>query len=410
MMIVTKILGIIGLLGLIHGRLLLPEINEAEEESDDYKRCELIKSELYDDETTINLALLQWERLLPKIVKVSLDKYESRQHQELEYPYGPERYNMLGPIGPSCKSPIEKYGEGDDEKRACGLEKLVELFNRENSNSKERTCRLAPEDSKIICEDKDSSTGTTEDKIPVKSSIKTGNNECVIYSIGSNNQWGFEEAIFNRTNCIVETFDCTMDKSIQPPAAIRSRVRLHPVCLSDSEYTTENGRRYVTWERLHELTGLVKLGISPTFLKIDVEGYEFPIMQSIIDSGKQLPLQIAMEMHYIRHEGGEIQYYRRVPSIEIYAFMNYLRKFGGYYILERRDHPICKSCVELLLAKLDCHNYALSPPTTNKKSKTKKATKTTQDKKASYKILLDSQNHPLLKESIEDAFTYRYFG
>jgi len=33
---------------------------------------------------------------------------------------------------------------------------------------------------------------------------------CVVYSIGSNNQWDFEEAIFRSTKCMIETFDCTL--------------------------------------------------------------------------------------------------------------------------------------------------------------------------------------------------------
>lgn len=191
-----------------------------------------------------------------------------------------------------------------------------------------------------------------------------------------------------------------MSKTIRPPKAIRSRVRLHHLCLSDIEFI-KNGRKYINWLTLNKVTGVAAppkpnmKPIVPTFLKIDVEGYEFPIMQSIVDSGKYLPLQIAMELHYIRHEGGNIQYFRRVSSIEIYAFMSYLRKFGGYYLLERRDHPICGSCVELVLAKLDCHNYALN--------------KINHIDESGYQHLLDSQTYPILKDSIRDAVELQYF-
>jgi len=88
---------------------------------------------------------------------------------------------MLGPIGPSCSTVLEAYGKGDGEKRACSLSQIA----------------------------------------------RTAGRNCIIYSIGSNNMWEFEEDIFQRTTCRVETFDCTMHESIQPPEYIQSRVRLH---------------------------------------------------------------------------------------------------------------------------------------------------------------------------------------
>ena len=33
---------------------------------------------------------------------------------------------------------------------------------------------------------------------------------------------------------------------------------------------------------------------------MDIEGFEYPVMQSIIDSGVALPLQISMEIHLRR--------------------------------------------------------------------------------------------------------------
>jgi hypothetical protein len=53
---------------------------------------------------------------------------------------------------------MQSFGDGDDEKRVCG------------------------------------------------DAFKT--DDCVIISIGSMNQFGFEEAVFDRTKCRVEVFDC----------------------------------------------------------------------------------------------------------------------------------------------------------------------------------------------------------
>ena len=223
-------------------------------------------------------------------------------------------------LGPRCRGNIEKFGEGDFEKRACGLEHLEKLHRADLSGH---------------------------------------NHECVIYSIGSNNKWGFEEAIFNRTNCRIETFDCTMRPDItQPPEALRSRTRLHRVCLGDTDYIIKRSdgseMQFMSWDSMNKLTGLTT---QPTFLKIDIEGYEFPVLLSIINSGKQLPLQMAVEVHMVRMEHGKYRRDWHVPLIELYSYIQALYKYGGYYLIDRNDNPFCHHCSEILLAKLDCKNH-----------------------------------------------------
>ena len=86
------------------------------------------------------------------------------------------------------------------------------------------------------------------------------------FSIGSNNLWSFEEGIFERANCRVETFDCTVNATV--PAAIQSRVRFHYICIGDKKETKE-GMNFATWEDLLQITGI---NGPPTFLKMDIEG------------------------------------------------------------------------------------------------------------------------------------------
>lgn len=74
----------------------------------------------------------------------------------------------------------------------------------------------------------------------------------MLYSLGSNNQWKFEEAIVEKTSCRVETFDCTIPETTLPPESIRHRVRFHNYCISDKDEG-----KYKTWKSLHKITGLV---------------------------------------------------------------------------------------------------------------------------------------------------------
>lgn len=280
--------------------------------------CQSVRRHLFYSTKNVDQQRFEWERYLPVFMKTSLSGYPGvkvGQHEsEVEFPYGHLRFNLLGPTGPRCRTSIESYGKGDEEKRACGLQQLQTLNQVNVAGEK--------------------------------------NQDCVVYSIGSNNQWGFEEDIIAKTHCRIETFDCTIGKDIQPPAKIRHRVRFHPVCLSDSDYVLD-GRQYLSWTSLNKLTGITT---SPTFIKMDIEGYEFPVLRSIIDAGNFLPLQIAVEIHYIRFENGKPDY-RLVNSLELYSFFNYLYKYGGYYLIDRNDNPYCKHCTEIVLAKLNCHNY-----------------------------------------------------
>lgn len=120
---------------------------------------------------------------------------------------------------------------------------------------------------------------------------------------------------------------------------------------------------------------------------MDIEGYEFPSMINIIDSGEKLPLQIAMEIHTERMEGGRYQHYHHVSSAELISFMSYMHNYGGYYLIDRRDNG--KACSEFLLAKLDCHNHPLVP--------------------GSYHMLA-KQNHTLFAESIKYSLNAKYYN
>ncbi len=90
-------------------------------------------------------------------------------------------FDMMGPVAKVCNK-FEHYGKGDEEKRFCG-------------------------------------------------DFNALRHPCVIFSIGSNNQLGFEEDIYRKTNCSVKTFDCTMQPGIVPPLRIQDRMQLVNYCL-----------------------------------------------------------------------------------------------------------------------------------------------------------------------------------
>jgi hypothetical protein len=199
---------------------------------------------------------------------------------------------------------MESYGHGDEEKRACGLKGLLAT-------------------------------------VP----------DCTILSLGSNNQWGFEESIFRAMpNCMIHTFDCTVRLDVQPPAAIANRTRLHRVCIGSEDKLIGNAS-FMSWR---SVMSLIRASGPPLYLKMDIEGYEYQVLRSIIDDGFLMPTQIAFELHYTTSMKGLPWYGRRKSSGEIATFMEYLHHQGGYFLLDRNDNIRCKTCTELLVSRLPC--------------------------------------------------------
>jgi len=219
-------------------------------------------------------------------------------------------FDMLGPIGPPC-SDMERFGARDEAKFACGLSRAS-----------------AP---------------------------------CTVMSFGCNNLWGFEEAVFARTPCNIEVFDCTVKNSVAPPASIAARTRLHRVCVDGANRTERRaGHAFLDWPSLLRLAGLTG---APLFLKIDVEGAEYELLSSMLASGL-LPDQIALELHvpstFTTHKD-ETRYrvarsprpwYDRLAAFGSLAlFAEEMWDVGGYTIVARRGNHLCGRCTEVLLAR-----------------------------------------------------------
>lgn len=197
---------------------------------------------------------------------------------------------------------MEFYGSGDDEKRACGLKMLDEA-------------------------------------------------DCVVISIGSHNQWGFEEAIFSGTECHIHTLDCTMDPSSKPPSKISPRTTFHNYCIGKRDEEIDN-RKYLSWTSVLDIIGIADR--APSFLKMDVEGFEWDVLPSIISSPQHThPLQVAFELHYITSISS-VPWYKYQPKtvLDISKFMDYIYHQGHYFVVDRHDNKFCPSCSELLINKI----------------------------------------------------------
>ena len=255
-----------------------------------------------------------------------------RPHIDLHLPQGAaqghELWNALGPVGPSCSN-VLTFARGDDMKTACTTN---ETYGTDN----------------------------------------------VIISVGSNNQWAFENDVLKKLpQTAVHTFDCTLGTHVDH--AVRSgKVRgltFHDACLGMKDVDADlqpapraknatrapnaiatTGRprsRFRTWQSLLALAGLTR---SPAYVKMDIEGSEWSVLPAIMSAQPELqPLQLAVEVHYIVGEGDQL---RIVSPGELSAFLAHLYLAGGYMMLRRRDNPSCMHCSEILLGKVLCDGHS----------------------------------------------------
>lgn len=247
-------------------------------------------------------------------------------------PHNHSRFDALGPVGPTCKN-LKSYGFGDEEKRVCDVASLY------------------------------------------------GNQECVIISIGGNNQWvsaifkcclgpralytlalwrmnlsieppiraaqGFEEDVYRKTNCSVHVFDCTVPESVTAPAAIASRVHFYRYCIGGAQ-DAEKNVLFITWDGLLDM---IKFQHAPAWLKMDIEGYEWEVLPAILAAGDRAPVQISLELHYVTQMKLLSWYGRYKTAAEIALFLDLLWHHK-YLLVDRNDNPHCPHCSEILLSRV----------------------------------------------------------
>jgi hypothetical protein len=188
---------------------------------------------------------------------------------DVKEPMSYERWEAaIGPIGPLCTS-VDR----------------IQLKARKRSY-----------EDKYICSYQDL---VQERKLPKPVS----ESDCDMISIGSNDQWGFEQTLASQTHCKIHTFDCTISTPRNKPDL--ESVHFYSACISDHDQTID-GRSYVSYNSLLNLTGMKG---PPNLLKMDVEGFEFDVLISLVTEVSKvavaggepvdmLPLQISVEIHY----------------------------------------------------------------------------------------------------------------
>mmetsp|Transcript_8004 Transcript_8004/g.11646 ORF Transcript_8004/g.11646 Transcript_8004/m.11646 type:complete len:358 (+) Transcript_8004:34-1107(+) len=196
--------------------------------------------------------------------------------------------------------------------------------------------------------------------------------ECVVYSIGGNNEWQFELDVLGGTSCQVYTFDCTGSKSrFQKPQD--DRLSFHHICLGAASQPApgfaDNCTQGIcgpimTLQEIQKMLGHNQIDL----FKMDIEGYEWPIFESwpeLSDNetdsiGFVLPMQILVEIHYQTGDFPDLfrpgqTHWRqdfKLPE-ELVRLQAHLLRMG-YAVVAHDDNRACPHCTELTLMRFKC--------------------------------------------------------
>ena len=192
-------------------------------------------------------------------------------------------------------------------------------------------------------------------------SAKSG---CWIMSIGSNGDFSFEGDIYRKTSCKVHIFDCTGDWQV--PRDISSRVFFHKKCIGSRLHASSSGD-HLPYEALVALAGpqpSQKQLIPPSYLKMDVEGYEFDVLPDMLASSHHLlPDQIAFELHIVTNiNAGRAWAYNesaRQYDLKSNALVESLfskLKTANFSLVSRVDNPHCAHCSEVVVVASEALN------------------------------------------------------
>lgn len=170
-------------------------------------------------------------------------------------------------------------------------------------------------DEKVFCTDSQL-LGTSVDN--------DDSDECDIFSIGSNDNWGFEsEALQKLPRCKTHTFDCTLRDNKPKKKPISDDVAFYPFCIS----ANDSEGPYRSYQSLVSETNIKH---PPKLLKMDIEGFEFDVLLSMLATNESMwPEQIMMEVHWSTRMVDVSSMLRTRQAAELSLFFGTLFTLGG---------------------------------------------------------------------------------
>jgi hypothetical protein len=180
------------------------------------------------------------------------------------------------------------------------------------------------------------------------------NDNCIVYSLGSGNNFLFEESILLETRCTVHTFDCTSSPSQQK----HDRLHFHKFCVGEDsplqrhifpqsadKMSTQKSSEdmFLRFDQILKIQNHSKVHV----LKMDIEGGEYSVFTDLLKniSRSDLPYQISFESHWWNRD-----IYHAILHMSLFSQL--LR--SGYRLLQYELNGSDQSCVEWTFIRFFC--------------------------------------------------------
>jgi hypothetical protein len=170
-------------------------------------------------------------------------------------------------------------------------------------------------DEKVFCTDSTTTASVNNDD---------DGDECNIFSIGSNDNWGFESEVRQKLpRCKTHTFDCTLRNNQPKKKPSSDDVAFYPFCIG----ANDGEGPYRSYQSLVAETNIKS---PPKLLKMDIEGFEFDVLLSMLATNESMwPEQIMMEVHWATRMVDVSSMLRTRQAAELSLFFGTLFTHGG---------------------------------------------------------------------------------
>ncbi|CAF3745766.1 unnamed protein product [Rotaria socialis] len=179
--------------------------------------------------------------------------------------------------------------------------------------------------------------------------------KCVIYSLGSNNQFDFESDLSAHTHCEIHTYDCTSF----PPTKPIERLSFHKVCLGKQPQLQSHifpnvqyyhhvehkafDKNFKSFQNILKENNHTQVHI----LKMDIEGGEYAVFADLFEPVNQIymPYQITFESHWWNKDISHAIMHQQM-------FSQFWKL--GYRFLQHEPNPQNRACIEWTLLRVFC--------------------------------------------------------
>lgn len=185
-------------------------------------------------------------------------------------------------------------------------------------------------------------------------------NKCTVYTFGILNGMTFEVGILDlNPDCQVEVFDCTVKDGLPWGFSF------HQLCIDGldearGDFISLSVSQREHWISLASAYQRKSPGQRISVMRMDIEGYEFPVIQQWKRGDPFLPDMLVLELHVRTFRSADNEWIRRLDWVnrekgfsQVLIFFVHLMHLG-YVVVSKTPNAECPHCCEYVLLRVYC--------------------------------------------------------